>query len=121
MRWAAKERDDVFASVCFYPIIDLEHADMSYEWLFRDTDSRRTGIAEQQRVSAELAAQLPAYLASLNLHNADGTPLTGDNFLDYIKELLIASATRPRMPGLIFLPIWASNSAKREADALLLR
>lgn len=55
---------------------------MSYEWLFRDTDSRRAGTAEQQRVSAELAAQFPAYLASLNLHKADGTPLTGDNFLD---------------------------------------
>ena len=26
---AAKERDDVFASVCFCPIIDLEHADMA--------------------------------------------------------------------------------------------
>ena len=72
---------------------------MAYEWLFRDTDSRRTGIAEQQRVSAELAAQLPAYLASLNLHNADGTPLTGDNFLDYIKELLIASAQKAKDAG----------------------
>ena len=28
---AADERDDVFASVCYCPIIDLEHADMAYE------------------------------------------------------------------------------------------
>ena len=28
---AADERDDVFASVCFCPIIDLEHADMAYD------------------------------------------------------------------------------------------
>ena len=27
---AAEERDDVFASVCFCPITDLEHADMAY-------------------------------------------------------------------------------------------
>ena len=96
---AAKERDDVFASVCFCPIIDLEHADMAYEWLFKDTDSRRAGSEDQQKVSAELAAQYPAYLASLNLHKADGTPLAGDNFLDYIKELLIASAQKAKNAG----------------------
>lgn len=96
---AAKERDDVFASVCFCPIIDLEHADMAYEWLFKDTDSRRAGSEDQQKVSAELAAQFPAYLASLNLHKANGTPLTGDNFLDYIKELLIASAQKAKNAG----------------------
>ena len=96
---AAKERDDVFASICFCPIIDLEHADMAYEWLFQDTDSRLAGSEEQQKVSAELASQFPAYLAGLNLHKADGTPLTGDNFLDYIKELLIASAQKAKDAG----------------------
>lgn len=96
---AAKERDDVFASICFCPIIDLEHADMAYEWLFKDTDSRLAGSEEQQQVSAELAAQFPAYLAGLNLHKADGTLLTGDNFLDYIKELLIASAQKAKDAG----------------------
>ena len=96
---AAKERDDVFASICFCPIIDLEHADMAYEWLFKGTDSRLAGSEAQQQVSAELAAQFPAYLASLNLHKADGTPLTGDNFLDYIKELLIASAQKAKDAG----------------------
>ncbi|MBR1570127.1 MAG: alpha/beta hydrolase [Bacteroidales bacterium] len=96
---AAKERDDVFASICFCPIIDLEHADMAYEWLFKDTDSRRAGSEEQQKVSAELAAQFPAYLASLDLHATDGTPLTAANFLDYIKELLIASAQKAKNAG----------------------
>lgn len=96
---AAKERDDVFASICFCPIIDLEHADMAYEWLFQDTDSRLAGSEEQQKVSAELASQFPAYLAGLNLHKADGTPLTGDIFLDYIKELLIASAQKAKNAG----------------------
>ena len=38
---AADERDDVFASVCYCPIIDLEHADMAYEWLFHQTESRQ--------------------------------------------------------------------------------
>ncbi len=31
---AAEERDDVYASVCFCPIIDLEHSNGAYEWLF---------------------------------------------------------------------------------------
>lgn len=29
------ETDDIFASQCYCPIIDLEHADMAYEWMFR--------------------------------------------------------------------------------------
>ena len=96
---AARERDDVFASVCFCPIIDLEHADMAYEWLFNDTDSRLSGSEEQQKVSAELATQFPKYLESLNLLRPDGTPLNGDNFLDYIRELLIASAQKAKDAG----------------------
>ena len=96
---AAKERDDVFASVCFCPIIDLEHADMAYEWLFKDTDSRLAGTAEQQEVSRSLAAGFPAYLEELRLHKPDGTLLDGDNFLDYIKELLVASAQRAKDSG----------------------
>ena len=35
---AAKTTDDVFASVCYCPITDLEHADMAYEWLFSCTN-----------------------------------------------------------------------------------
>ena len=96
---AAKERDDVFAAVCFCPIIDLEHADMAYEWLFRDTDSRLGLSDEQKELSAALAAQYPAYLESLHLTKSDGTPLTADNYLDYIRELLIASAQKAKNAG----------------------
>ena len=96
---AAKERDDVFAAVCYCPIIDLDHADMAYEWLFKDTDSRKDGSEEQQKVSEELAALYPAYLESLNLHKPDGMPLTAENYLDYIKELLIASAQKAKDAG----------------------
>ena len=96
---AAKERDDVFASVCFCPIIDLEHADMAYEWLFKDTDSRQGLSDEQKELSAALAAQYPAYLESLHLSKPDGTPLTADNYLDYIRELLIAAAQKAKDAG----------------------
>ena len=96
---AAKERDDVFAAVCFCPIIDLEHADMAYEWLFKDTDSRQGLSEEQKELSASLAAQYPTYLESLHLTKADGTPLTADNYLDYIRELLIAAAQKAKNAG----------------------
>ena len=36
---AAEERDDVFIANCYCPIIDLEHADMAYEWLFSGEDT----------------------------------------------------------------------------------
>ena len=96
---AAKEKDNVFASVCFCPIIDLDHADMAYEWMYGDTDSRQ-GLSEGQKaVSKELSGQFPAYLASLNLRKPDGTPLTIDNYLDYIKELLIVAAQKAKDAG----------------------
>ena len=98
---AANERDDVFASVCFCPIIDLEHADMAYEWLYACTnDSVRNLTDAQREVSAELAALYPDYLASLGLINpADGTPLTIDNYTDYLREYLIASAQEAKDAG----------------------
>ena len=96
---AAKERDDVFASVCYCPIIDLDHADMAYEWMYGGTDSRQDLSDEQKAVSKELADQFPAYLASLNLRKPDGTLLTIDNYEDYIKELLIKAAQKAKDAG----------------------
>lgn len=96
---AAPVRDDVFASVCFCPIIDLDHADMAYEWLYNGTDSRQNGDPSVLAVSNELKAQFPAYIKSLNLRTKDGTPLTADNYLDYIKKELIRSAQIAKNAG----------------------
>ena len=97
---AAKERDDVFAAVCFCPITDLDHADMAYEWLYNVTNTGKRSISDAQReVSNELAALYPEYINSLGLKKADGTPLTADNYLDYIKELLIHSAQMAKNAG----------------------
>ena len=96
---AADERDDVFASVCYCPIIDLDHADMAYEWLYNGNDSRQQGDADVLAVSNELKAMFPAYLASLNLYTPGGTLLTADNYLDYIKGELIRSAQIAKNAG----------------------
>jgi len=89
---AADERDDVFASVCYCSITDLRHADMAYEWLYGQTDSRKANDVAHRQVTQELAALFPAYVNSLGLKRKDGTLLTGDNYLSYIKEELIRSA-----------------------------
>ena len=96
---AADERDDVFASVCYCPITDLDHADMAYEWLYGNTDSRKSLPESKRALTAELAAQFPAYINSLGLKKADGTSLNADNYLDYIKQIIIRSAQEAKDAG----------------------
>ena len=96
---AADERDDVFASVCYCPIIDLEHADMAYEWLYQQTDSRQSLDDTHKQMTKELAALFPAYVNSLNLKKPDGTPLTADNYLDYLKSEIIRAAQIAKNAG----------------------
>lgn len=97
---AASEPDDIFAAVCYCPITDLDHADMAYEWFYHSVSKDARGISDAQvSVSKELAAQYPAYLNSLGLKMADGTPITDANYLDYVKSFLIQSAQRARNEG----------------------
>ncbi len=92
---AAVERDDIFCAVCYCPITDLDHADMAYEWLYSCTnDGVRQLSDEQKAVSEELAAQFPAYINSLGLKKDDGTPITDENYLDYIKSFLMQSVQK---------------------------
>ena len=97
---AAPARDDVFAAICYCPITDLNHADMEYEWLYGCTNTGVRHLSDAQIViSNELAAECPAYINSLGLKMADGTPLTADNYKDYIKSFLMASAHRALQEG----------------------
>lgn len=89
---AAKERDDIFTAVCFCPISDLSHADMAYEWLYGNTDSRKANDEAHREVTKELAAQFPAYINSLGMKLDDGTTLTSDNYLSFIKKEIIRAA-----------------------------
>lgn len=69
------ERDDIFAAQCYCPIIDLEHADMAYEWMFRakriyTLSPRRPPrilTAYQSRLSQRLVQAYPAYINELGL------------------------------------------------------
>lgn len=97
---AADERDDIFAAVCFCPIVDLEHADMAYEWLYGNINADiRKSTSEKAEVSGELASQFADYVNSLCLKKPDGSPLHSENYLDYIKQLIISSAQDAKDAG----------------------
>ncbi len=115
---AAPAGDEIFAASCYCPIINLDHADMAYEWEFdgvydyhrmnmkmeeggRPSFTPEDGVmsAEQCQVSREEAALFPAYVNSLQLKDEAGCALTLDadgsgSFKEYIKKLVMVSAQR---------------------------
>ena len=100
---AAETPDNIFATVAFCPITDLEHADMAYEWLYNrvndDKDADGKPLYQftdaQKALSAELKALYPAYFNSLGLKSVvDGTALTDANLEAYIKHFVIAAAQK---------------------------
>lgn len=97
---AADAPDNVFGSICYCPIVDLDHADMEYEWLYGCTNHQARHLDSVQcRISDELAALAPAYINSLNLVDEKGRQITAENYLDYLKSFIIASAQRALQEG----------------------
>jgi acetyl esterase/lipase len=114
---AARERDDIFAASCYCPITDLEHADMAYEWEFRN-ETEYHGIdvrfpagggrparipftaqmtEEEKKWSEQLAASYPAYIRQTALVDEEGRSLTLDadgsgTFRDFIIRMIEKSA-----------------------------
>lgn len=106
---AAKERDDIFYASCYCPIINLEHADMAYEWEFAGLSDcyqgkyippEHTGeegkwvpvvrqmTEEQILASMELRARFPKYVADLGLTEASGALLELSEEGGSLQELL---------------------------------
>ena len=102
------ESDAIFAAQIYCPIVDLEHADLAYEWMFRadkENEDSPAGPAEvmtpfKEALSAVLAKQYVAYFNSLNLRQ----PVTNEilrlgqdgrsgNAYDYLMARLNDSAT----------------------------
>lgn len=96
---AADERDDIFASVVYCPITDLEHADMPYEWIFNGVNTYHLGPAREmdekmQKASDALKDAFPAYLNSLNLKGYELDDDGDGTFKEYIESLYIAAAQK---------------------------
>lgn len=104
---AADTRDDIYASMDYCPITNLDNADPAYEWQFNginDYSNRMSGgdgtmTADQIKLSEKLKKLFPAYVNNLGLKNIDGATLTLDtngdgNFKNYVKSFVIASAQK---------------------------
>ena len=73
---------------------------MAYEWLYGCTNNVSRPLTDAQlAVSKQLAASYPAYLASLDLKDEEGHTLNADNYLDYLKKLLVRSAQEAKDAG----------------------
>lgn len=97
---AAEASDAVYASICYCPITDLDHADMEYEWLYACTDNGVRHLDEAQTaVSHELAALCPAYIDALGLEDGNGVRVTAENYMDYLKSFIMASAQKALEEG----------------------
>ena len=121
---AAKERDDIFAASCYCPIINLDNADMAYEWQFLNVNRYHRmhmkmeeggrpsfipvddDMSELQiKTSGELAKLFPGYVNGLNLKDENGVKLELDengngSFKDYMKGVVMESAQRAMDAGI---------------------
>jgi hypothetical protein len=91
---AAEADDNIYASACFCPITDLDHADMAYEWMYGALPTR-PGLVDQE-LSKQLKDAFVAYQASLMLKGKNGFgKITADNYGQYLlKAYLIPSANK---------------------------
>lgn len=73
---------------------------MEYEWLYGCTNTGVRHLNNNQiTISDELAAECPSYINSLNLKDDAGNPITADNYKEYLKTFLIASAHKALEEG----------------------
>jgi len=119
---AADADDNIYASACYSPITDLEHADMAYEWMY-GTLPTRSGQVDQEH-SIQLKNSYAAYQASLNLQGKNNFGvLIADNYDEYLLQYYFIPSANKFLQGLTaekrteYLKnnswiTWTNNSAK---------
>ncbi len=88
---AADAPDSVYASGVWCPIIDLEHADMAYEWCW-GTNPMSDGQKVDPALSGDLRNAFAGYQASLGLTAPDGRPVTAATYHDHLVGTFLAPA-----------------------------
>jgi hypothetical protein len=97
---ASDAKDNIFASACFCPITDLEHADGAYEWMY-GTSPARSGLVDQE-LSKQLKVINAGYQASLNLKGKNGFgTITADNYDKYLLQFYLIPSANKYLNGLI--------------------
>ncbi len=81
--------DDVFGTVLYCAITDLDHMDAAYEWMYNATRTE-LGIysAAQMDASDWLKKNYAPYFNRLGLRDENGKRLTANNFRDAIKAIV---------------------------------
>ncbi|MDR3296449.1 MAG: S-layer homology domain-containing protein [Clostridiales Family XIII bacterium] len=108
-------RDDVFATVAYCPITDLNNADIHYEWIYGDIRTKLNTASENTSspyyvnstidyssnfsaadlaFSAALKDKFPAYQASLGLRDENRVAITAANYNDILKRWVIKSVQK---------------------------
>ncbi len=96
---AAEGSDRIFASACFCPIADLEHADMAYEWMYGTLPARSGPV--DPALSGQLKAAFAGYQASLKLQGRGGFgTLTADNSAAYLLQAYLVPAANQYLRAL---------------------
>ena len=96
---AADASDAVFASAAFCPIMDLDHADMAYEWMYGSVPAR-SGLVNLD-LSTQLKGTFAAYQASLKLQGKNGFgTLTADNYATYLLKMYLYPSANKYLTGL---------------------
>ena len=113
---AARESDQIFASMAYCPITNLEHADMAYEWIFNGVNTYH-----QRQMPAGLpplgangqgSASAPAVngTATENLHGPFGAMVVGGRIIPLGPGPVQLPGTQPQQ---------AAAASNRPADAPL--
>ena len=107
---AAKESDRIFASSCYCPITNLEHADMAYEWQYGH-------LTPDSEISRNLAQSFPGYVEALqpggkNLEEVEA----------FIRQKLVESArTAPELPAQCGIDLEAETVDMNRYSAFITR
>ena len=108
---AAKERDDIFASMAYCPITNLENADMAYEWMFHNANEYyNAGPARRVPPTANSASPVGAVHdrpANAPVEAAKGTAITPEQkeisaelkekFTEYLNDLNLRDSLGNRL------------------------
>ena len=96
---AADVPDNIWASACYSPITDLEHADGAYEWNYGTIPVK--SVLVDQKLSEQLKASFAEYQESLMLKGKNGFGIiTAENYDRYLLQYFLIPSANKFLNGL---------------------
>lgn len=88
-------RDDVYASMCWCPITNLDSADLAYEWMMGETRKGKGVSFDNYEISKGLADKYVEYINSLDIRDENNNQLTlnvnnshSGSYYDYVVSVI---------------------------------